>query len=72
VSVHVATLLRASEILGGPDALAEYLDEPPQVIEAWLAGRHSPPPDVFLLAVDLIVEYGLTEMRNSPPAEGFS
>lgn len=49
-------------------ALAEYLDEPPHLIEAWLDGRVAPPAEVFLRAVDVIVDFGLTEMRNSPPA----
>jgi hypothetical protein len=68
VSVHAATLQRAAEILGGPMALAEYLDEPAYLVEAWLEGRVAPPAEAFLRAVDVIVDFGLTEMRNAPPA----
>jgi hypothetical protein len=66
--VHMAALQRAAEILGGRQALAQYLDVPLQFLELWLDGHTPPPPDVFLRAIDVVVEHGVVEMRNGPLA----
>jgi hypothetical protein len=68
MSVHVAALQRAAEILGGREALAQYLDVPLEFLELWLDGHTAPPAHVFLLAIDVVVEHGVAEMRNGPLA----
>lgn len=68
MSVHLAALQRAAEILGGREALAQYLDVPLQLLDLWLDGHTAPPPDVFLLAIDVVVEHGVAQMRDGPLA----
>lgn len=66
MSVHVAALQRAAEILGGPQALAQYLGMPLTLVELWLDGHMAPPQEVFLRAIDVVVDHGLAEMSNGP------
>ena len=65
MSVYLAALMRAAEIIGGRSALAEYLDVPPERLDAWLAGAQATPPDVFLRSIDVITDHGLTQARDS-------
>ena len=58
-TVYAGVLLRAAEILGGPEALVDYLGVPPERLEPWLSGESDPPADVFLRSVDLVVEHNL-------------
>jgi hypothetical protein len=58
-AVYAGVLVRAAEILGGPQALSEYLEVPATRIDPWLSGQSPPPADVFLRAVDLVVEHNL-------------
>lgn len=68
MSVYLAALVRAAEILGGRSALARYLDVAPQDLEAWLVGALPTPPDVFLRSIDVITEHGLTQARHGGPS----
>ena len=52
-------LVRAAEVLGGTDALAEYLGVPPERLGPWLRGEANPQTDNFLRAVDSVVEHNL-------------
>lgn len=54
-SVHARTLKRAAEILGGADQLADYLNVRPSVVALWMNGAVTPPDDVFLKAVDVVL-----------------
>jgi hypothetical protein len=54
-TVYSRTLQRASEILGGPEALARHLRVEQNELARWIDGRAPPPIDVFLLAVDVVV-----------------
>ena len=49
---------RAAEILGGVEALADYLKVSPALLEAWMSGDASIPGDALLKAVDLVLDQG--------------
>ena len=52
--VYSRTLQRAARILGGTDVLCRRLKVETAVLESWIAGRGTPPTEVFLRAVDII------------------
>jgi hypothetical protein len=54
--VRARALWRAAHILGGSRALRTYLNVPALLLAAWMSGTEAPPTDVFLKAVDLIVD----------------
>ena len=53
-TVQARALQRAALILGGKDALRAALHVPMGRLDDWLAGRLTPPMDIFLKAVDII------------------
>ncbi len=55
-SVFVSTLKQACVILGGEKKLARYLRAPLVDLERWLSGDEEPPRQVFLRAVDVVLE----------------
>jgi len=55
-SVRVQTLRRAAEILGGPVQLRLYLNVSAICLAAWMTGVDNMPTQVFLKAVDLVME----------------
>lgn len=56
LSIHARTLQKAAEIVGGQRALARYLKVPMPDLFAWMRpGSVSPPENVFLRAVDLVM-----------------
>ena len=55
-SVHVSTLKQAGVILGGERALARHLRVPLSDLQRWLSGEEEPPRQVFLRAVDVVLE----------------
>ena len=54
--VYIRTLMRAAEISGGAQELAFKLKVTPSHLSLWLGGLEPCPPDVFLKAVDLVLE----------------
>ena len=52
--VYSRTLQRAARILGGTDVLCRRLKVETAVLEGWIAGRGTPPTEIFLRAVDII------------------
>jgi hypothetical protein len=54
--VRARTLCRAAEIAGGPARLRKYLNVSALCLAAWMTGVDTAPTDVFLKAVDLIME----------------
>lgn len=64
--VHVQTLLRAAEILGGQIELAFSLKVTPSHLSLWLGGLEPCPNHIFLKAVDLVLERDLAEHRANP------
>ena len=67
--VHVRTLRRAAEIVGGPEALAFRLKVTPSHLALWMSGLEPAPTYVFLRAVDLVLERDSVE-EPPPEAEG--
>jgi hypothetical protein len=61
----VRTLRRAAEILGGHPQLRKYLNVSAICLAAWMTGVDPAPTDVFLRAVDLVVDADvLSELRR--------
>jgi hypothetical protein len=54
--VHARTMLAAAEVLGGITQLAEYLEVSRAEIFRWAVGMERPSPQLFLLAVDLVLD----------------
>jgi hypothetical protein len=54
--VHIRTLMRAAQIVGGPQELALKLKVTPSHLALWMSGAEPCPPNVFLQAVDLVLE----------------
>jgi hypothetical protein len=57
-------LRRAAEILGGPVQLRGYLKVSAFVLALWMSGGAAPPTEVFLKAVDLIVERDIADLKS--------
>jgi DNA-binding transcriptional regulator YdaS (Cro superfamily) len=60
----VQTLRRAVEIVGGEQELALRLLVTPSHLAAWLDGMETPPGDIFLRAVDLVMQ---DKLRSAIP-----
>jgi hypothetical protein len=60
--VHIRTLVRAAQIVGGAEALALRLKVTPSHLALWMSGAEPCPPNIFLRAVDLVLE-----RANQPP-----
>jgi hypothetical protein len=63
-AVEVRALERALDLLGGVEALAQHLEVPARRLELWLRGSASTPPDVFLRVADLLLDRGLTQLKE--------
>jgi hypothetical protein len=57
------TLHRAAEILGGRARLRKYLKVSAICLAAWMTGAEAAPTEVFLKAVDVVVDDTLNELR---------
>jgi hypothetical protein len=53
--VHVRTLAKAAELIGGERALARYLRVPMAELFVWMRGATPVPDRIFLRAVDLVL-----------------
>lgn len=65
IRVRARALRRAAEILGGEMQLSRYLRVSVLSVAVWTAGAEPPPTDVFLRAVDVIVDHDLDDLRRS-------
>jgi hypothetical protein len=63
--IYSAVFSRAAELMGGMEHLAAHLGVPLDMIERWAAGQVEPPPEMFLRAVDVHVEYTLKGLLSS-------
>lgn len=50
------TLQLAASLVGGPRKLRGLLNVPSRSLVAWLAGTEPPPRDVFLKALDIVLD----------------
>jgi len=65
--VYIRTLARAAEIVGGVTELAFRLKVTPSHLTLWLAGLEPCPANVFLQAVDLVLEREISAQRARAP-----
>lgn len=63
-TVWAEILRRAAEIVGGELSLAAKLKVKPGDLAVWLGAQKTPPPEVFLMAIDLIGERQLEELAK--------
>lgn len=63
-SVHVRALLRASQAVGGTDALAAYLHVSKSEVASWMNGTSETPLRIFLKVVDFLMERQLAGVRS--------
>jgi hypothetical protein len=59
--VYSRTFQKAAELCGGRRKLARQLRVPVADLEKWIAGGDTPPINVFLKAIDLVLD------ETSPP-----
>ena len=64
--LYLRTLQRAAQIAGGEQALALHLKVTPSHLSLWLKGLERPTTDAFLRAVDLVSEYELAQLPQTP------
>ena len=53
-NLHTRVFARASRLVGGPEKLAKRLGISKGLVNVWMAGKLTPPPDVFFKVVDII------------------
>lgn len=56
-AVRIDALCRATQAMGGADALAAKLGVSVLQLQRWMNGDETIPADIFLLAVDLIEDH---------------
>jgi hypothetical protein len=66
-SVYARTMLAAAEAVGGLSSLADFFKAPRSEVFRWAVGAERPPQDVFLLAVDLLLDDN-DRLRGNPGA----
>ncbi|HEV8107930.1 MAG TPA: hypothetical protein VGP97_10430 [Burkholderiales bacterium] len=64
--VHVRTLMRAAEIVGGAQELAFKLKVTPSHLSLWMGGLEPCPGHIFLKAVDLVLERDSADEERDP------
>jgi hypothetical protein len=69
-TLYARTLSRAAEVVGGEEQLALQLRIAPSQLALWLAGKGTPPGDVFLSAVDIVGEHNIQALRRPSDAPG--
>jgi len=62
-SLGAGVLHRAASLLGGSGQLRKYLHVSALSLGVWMAGSEPPPRDVFLKAVDVIVDAEIQKIR---------
>jgi hypothetical protein len=63
--VRTRAVRRAAKILGGTLPLRAYLNASALIVGLWISGVATPPPDIFLKVVDLIVEKDIDSLRRN-------
>jgi hypothetical protein len=75
--VYSRTFQKAAELLGDRKALARELRVPLADLERWIAGTAKPPLQIFLRAIDLVLDEtapqgGLSDPSGSAPSRDCS
>ena len=68
-TVHMRAFMRAAELAGGAEALAERLYFPRSQVRRWVSGEEQVPTAAFLKIVDFLIDCDLRDMARSgkPP-----
>ncbi len=64
-ALRLRSLLRAAELCGGPEKLAEYLGVTPSKLGFMLNGSATVPEELFLQVVDLLISRNITELTQA-------
>ena len=67
-TVYARTLSRAVESVGSAEALARQLGVDVRYLRVWLRGTGTPPLNVFLDAVDIVMERSTVTPPPSAPS----
>lgn len=65
-TLYSRALKRAAEILGGAEALRDYLGVSMVQLRFWMQGHGKPPDGVFLRIADLLAEKQSEVLRDRP------
>jgi hypothetical protein len=68
-ALGASVLCRASTILGGTPALRKYLRVSALSLSVWMTGAEPAPTDVFLKAVDVIVDAEVQDLQRGSAHE---
>jgi hypothetical protein len=68
--VYSKTFHKAAELLGDRKALARELRVPLADLERWIAGTTKPPLQMFLKAIDLVLDETAPQGGLSEPSDG--
>ena len=68
-SIYIRTLRRAVDISGGAGRLARDFGVPAHQIERWLDGVGEPPIEIFLRAVDVVVNRKLRDVGRDSDSQ---
>jgi hypothetical protein len=68
--VYSRTFQKAAELCGGQRELARQLRVPLADLEKWIAGGDTPPINVFLKAIDLVLDETPSPAAGSDPEDG--
>ena len=68
--VYSRTFAKAVELLGGRKPLARELRVPLADLERWIAGAAKPPLQIFLKAIDLVLDETSPQGGLSEPSGG--
>ena len=63
--VYGQALQRAADLMGGPEAFARELGVPERAVHSWIAGKAVTPPEAFLRAVDIIIDFDLKAIKGA-------
>jgi hypothetical protein len=63
-TVHVSTVRRAAEIVGGVEGLAVQLEVRHEFIKKWMEGQLPVPQKIFLRCVDIVNAHQIKEISG--------
>jgi hypothetical protein len=67
--VYSRTFQKAAELCGGQKRLARQLRVPLADLEKWIGGGETPPTNVFLRAIDLVLDETPSPAASSDPED---
>jgi DNA-binding transcriptional regulator YiaG len=68
-AVYVRTLRRAAEIAGGAAEFATRLGISQRSLSVWIAGVEPVPTEIFLRAVDIVLDHAFRAASSRPQAQ---